>query len=209
VSSVAPSRTLARMKACREAAELSGIATSRTRPERVSRYFALKFRGLARFVVRSTTSTAPATMILPACRGSKNSEGNLGLIDLDHPLQKRAIRIDHGAAQLLRQKPCRLVGHAKLGCKLQRRHAVGMRRHQMRRPEPYLQRQLRAMQNRPGRDRGLATAIGTFIETCPACQRPAALAATARAHKPLRPPPRREKRGATLFVRKLSLELAQ
>jgi hypothetical protein len=49
VSSVAPGRTLARMKARREAAELSGIAASRTRPERVSRYFALNFRGLARF----------------------------------------------------------------------------------------------------------------------------------------------------------------
>src|SRR5689334_17433950 len=68
-----PGRTLARMKACREAAELSGIAASRTRPERVSRYFALNFRGLARFVVRSTTSIAPATMILPACRGSKKA----------------------------------------------------------------------------------------------------------------------------------------
>jgi hypothetical protein len=62
-------------------------------------------------------------MILP------KAERNLGLIDLDHPFKKRAIRIDHRAAQLLRQKPCGLVGHAKLGCKLQRRHAVGMRRH--------------------------------------------------------------------------------
>jgi hypothetical protein len=55
--------------------------------------------------------------------GVIGSEGNLGLIDLDHPFQKRAIRIDHRAAQLLRQKPCRLVGHAKLGCKLQRWNA--------------------------------------------------------------------------------------
>ena len=149
MSSVAPSRTLARMKACREAAELSGIAASRTRPERVSRYFALNFRGLARFVVRSTTSDRAGNNDLAGLSGIEEavigSEGNLGLIDLDHPFQKRAIRIDHRAAQLLRQKPCRLVGHAKLGCKLQRRHAVGMRRHQMRRPEPYLQRQLRAM----------------------------------------------------------------
>src|SRR5258708_35355404 len=128
------------MNACREAAELLGSTASRTRPERVSRYFALSFRGLALFVARSITSTAPAITIFAALAGSKNASfvrnGNLGLVDFGHPFQKRTIRVEHPAAKLLRQKPSGLVGDAKLVRQLQCRHTVGVGCQQVRRPEP-------------------------------------------------------------------------
>ena len=60
------------------------------------------------------------------------AEGNFGLINFDDAFQWFAIRIDHRAPQLLCQQPGGFVGHAKLISQLQRRHAVGMRRHQMR-----------------------------------------------------------------------------
>src|SRR6266567_2695401 len=53
VSSVAPGFTLARTNASIEAAELSGMAARRMRPDRVSRYFARLRLGLAWFVPRS------------------------------------------------------------------------------------------------------------------------------------------------------------
>src|SRR5207237_9428457 len=71
VSSVVPDVTLARTKASIEAAELSGIAARRMRPDRVSRYFARFRLGLAWFVARSITSTAPAIRIVPDFAGSK------------------------------------------------------------------------------------------------------------------------------------------
>ena len=55
-----PDLYVARTNASIEAAELSGMAARRMRPERVSRYFARFRLGLAWFVPRSITSTAPA-----------------------------------------------------------------------------------------------------------------------------------------------------
>src|SRR5437879_5457500 len=54
-----------------EAAELSGIAARRMRPDRVSRYFARFRLGFAWLVPRSITSTAPAMRIFPDFTGSK------------------------------------------------------------------------------------------------------------------------------------------
>src|SRR3984893_18616310 len=71
VSSVVPVFTLARTNASIEAAELSGIAARRMRPDRVSRYFARFRLTLAWFVPRSITSTAPAIRIFPDFTGSK------------------------------------------------------------------------------------------------------------------------------------------
>src|ERR1700746_2134024 len=54
-----------------EAAELSGMAARRMRPDRVSRYFARFRLGLAWLVPRSITSTAPAMRIFADLAGSK------------------------------------------------------------------------------------------------------------------------------------------
>src|SRR5437764_14512150 len=71
VSSVVPGFTLARANASIEAAELSGIAARRMRPDRVSRYFARFRLGFAWLVPRSITSTAPAIRIFPDLAESK------------------------------------------------------------------------------------------------------------------------------------------
>jgi hypothetical protein len=73
------------------------------------------------------------------------AERKLRLVHLDNPFEKIAVGIDHRAPKLLRQKPGRLVGDAELVLQLSRGHAVGMRRHHMRRPEPGRQRQFRPM----------------------------------------------------------------
>src|SRR6266576_3536007 len=71
VSSVVPVFTLARTKVSIDAAELSGMAARRMRPDRVSRYFARFRLGFAWLVPRSITSTAPAMRIFPDLAGSK------------------------------------------------------------------------------------------------------------------------------------------
>ena len=83
---------------------------------------------------------------------------DFGLIDFHDALQRLALRIDHRPPQFLRQQPSGLVGDAELRLDLERRHAVGVGRHQVRGPEPYRQRQLRAVHHGAGRDRSLTTA---------------------------------------------------
>ena len=58
------------------------------------------------------------------------------LIDFDDPFERIAIWINHGSPKLLRQQPGGLVGDPELVLQLPRRHAVGVSRHEMRRPEP-------------------------------------------------------------------------
>ena len=78
------------------------------------------------------------------------AEGDFRLIDFNDAFQRLAIRIKHRAPELLRQQPRSLVGDAKLVLQLQRRHAVGMGRHEMGRPEPRRQRQPGSMHRRAG-----------------------------------------------------------
>src|SRR2546430_8258057 len=213
VSSVVPDFTLARTKASIEAAELSGIAARRMRPDRVSRYFA-RFRfGLAWFVPRSITSTAPSDKDLPGFYGIEKAvvgpERNFGLIDLHHALQRLAVGINHRSSELLRQQPSRLVRDAELGFELNCRHAIRVRRHEMRGPEPHRQRQLRPVHRRPGRDRRLPTAVKAFVGVRPALQQRCPCAATGGADKHLWPTPIEQERRATRLVRKARLKLAQ
>ena len=101
------------------------------------------------------------------------TERNFRLIDLNDPLQWLAIRINHRSPQLLRQKPGCLVGDAELVLQLSRPNAVGMRRHEMRGPEPRRQRQFGTMHRRARRDRGLSATIEAFVQTRSALQHPA------------------------------------
>src|SRR5947209_17500183 len=97
------------------------MAARRMRPDRVSRYFARFRLGFAWVVPRSITSTAPAMRIPGFGRIEKavvGSEGNFGLVDLDHALQRLALGIDHRSSQLLRQQPGGLVCDAELGFEL-------------------------------------------------------------------------------------------
>ena len=136
-------------------------------------------------------------------------EWNFCLIDFDDAFERFAVWIDHGSPQLLRQKPSCLVGEAELIFELPRRHAVGMRRHEMRGPEPRRQRQLGAMHRRARRNRSLASAIETFECVCPALQRHRAAGAAARADKAIPPSPFEQERGAARLVGKSLLELGK
>src|SRR5260370_9427045 len=177
----------------------------------MSRYSAPLRLGLGLPALRSITSTA--TRILPAAPGSKkaaaDAEGNLRLIKLDDAFEKIAVGIDHRAPELLRQQPSRLVGDAELVFQLSRRHAVGMRRHHVRRPEPRRQRQFRPMHRRAGGQRGLATAIEAFEKPRAALQSHGAPLTARGTNKPVRPAPRMQKRRAMRLVGKLLLKLRE
>src|SRR5712672_184938 len=136
-------------------------------------------------------------------------ERNFGLVDLRHALQRLALRIDHRSSELLRQQPSSLVRDAELGLELDCRHAIGVRGHEVRGPEPHRQRQLGPVHRRPGGERRLATAIKAFVGVRPALQQYCAPAATGGADKPLWPTPLEQERRATPLVRKARLKLAQ
>src|ERR1700730_17090730 len=169
VSSVVPVFTLARTNASIEAAELSGIAARRMRPDRVSRYFAPFRLGLAWRVPRSITSTAPAMRIFPDLSESKKLLSARKGISVwststtpSSGSRRRSI-IDHRSPELLRQQPGGLVRGAELGLELNCRHAIRVRCHEVRGPEPHRQRQLVPVHRRSGRDRRLATAVKAFV----------------------------------------------
>ena len=134
-------------------------------------------------------------------------EADFSLIDFDDAFQWFAIRLDHRAPELLRQQPSGFVGHAEFVLQLQRRHAVGMRRHHMRRPEPCRQRQFGAMYHGAGGDRGLPPAIKTFVQTRATFQHGRAALAAGGADKTFRLATLEQKGGATGFVGKRFLKL--
>ena len=113
-------------------------------------------------------------------------EWNFRLIDFDHSFERFAVRINHRAPELLRQQPGSLVSEAELIFELPRRHAIGMRRHEMRCPEPSRERQLGAVHRRARRYRSLATAIEAFKCMGTALQRRSAASTAARTDKTLR-----------------------
>ncbi len=136
-------------------------------------------------------------------------EGDFRLIDFNHALQRLPVWIEHRAPELLRQQPSGLVGDAKLVLQLQRRHAVGMGRHEMRGPEPRRQRQSGSMHRRAGGDRSLPPTIEAFIQSRPALQRGKAAFAASRTDKTIRSASAEQEGSATRFVREGFLELGK
>src|ERR1019366_6325255 len=101
-----------------------------------------------------------------------------------------------------------LVGaEAELALELQRRNAVGMCGHEIGRPEPDGQRQLRAMQDRPRRDRGLLAAGGALKGEGLAAVRPSLFVGTGRTAKARRPAGLEQPSGAGGLVGKAMLEV--
>ena len=137
------------------------------------------------------------------------AERDFRLIDLDDPFERLPVRIDHRSPQLLCQQPGGLVGEAELILQLPRRHPVGMRRHQMRGPKPNRQRELRAMHHGPCRDRGLTTAVETFVRVRPALQCRRTAATARRADEAARPAPFEQECRAGRLVGKRFLELRE
>ena len=100
-----------------------------------------------------------------------------------------------------------LVGDAELVLQLPRRHAVGMRRHEMRGPEPCRQRQLGAMHRRARDDRSLTFASKAFVCVRAALQCRCATLATAGTDKTVGPTPLQQESRATRLVGKRLLKL--
>ena len=80
---------------------------------------------------------------------------HVGFVDLDLVLQRFPVRSHHGPAELVQERPGRLVTDPELTLQLDRRQPGRMGRHEAGRPEPYRQRQPRTMQNRPRSQGGL------------------------------------------------------
>src|SRR5205085_4097370 len=119
-------------------------------------------------------------------------------------------RLPPESAQLGAQHPGGAVGaEAELVLQLQRRDAVGVRRHQERRPEPDRQRQLAGMHDRAGSHRGLTTAVGAFVSESFGLQQPSSAAAVTRADKPFRPTTLEKVLRTRAFRRKTPLEFDQ
>src|SRR6266487_6414697 len=138
------------------------------------------------------------------------TERNDRLIRLDEAAQRLALRIDHGPAQLGAQHPAGSVrAEAELALELQRRNAIGVRRHQERSPEPGGQRQLAGMHDRAGRHRGLTAAAGTLIGEGLGLQQPGSALAATGADKPFRPTALEEVFRTRALRRKTTLELDQ
>lgn len=149
----------------------------------------------------------------PSVAGFKKTiagpEWNFRLIDFDDSFERFAVRIDHRAPELLRQQPGRFIGEAKLIFELPRRHAIGMRRHEMCGPEPCRQRQLGAVHRRARRYRSLATAIEAFECMGSALQRHGAASAAARTDKTVRPSPLEQERRAGRVIGEGQLKLVE
>ena len=136
MSNVALGFTLARTKASIELAELSAITARRSRPERdLASSSRLGFAcGPIDQLDRAGDEDLPGGPGLE--KGVADAKGNFRLIHFNDSFEKVAVGIDHRAPQLLRHQPSRLVSDAELVFQLPCRHAVGMGRHHMRRPEP-------------------------------------------------------------------------
>ncbi len=138
------------------------------------------------------------------------TKGHLGLVDLDDAFQRIAVRIDHRAPQLLLQQPSGLVGaDPQLPHQLPRRHPVGMRRHQMGRPEPHGQRQFGSMHHRTGSRRRLVAAVPTCVGVGPTGQQDRVSATAFWAGKPVWPPAIHQQTDAAFLVRKPCLKFEE
>src|SRR5512132_4401742 len=195
-----PGATLAAMKPCSEGAEKSVISARRMRPG-------------APFA----TSTAPATSILPwwlrppppATGSSLVRKGISVSSTSSRPASGRAARRDHGPAKFGAQEPRRLVGaEAELVAELQCRNGVGMRGHEIGRPEPGRQRQLRTVHNGTRGDRGLLAAGGTLEGEGLSAMRPSLLMGAGRTAE-ARPTRGEQPSRAGGFIRVASLKVAE
>lgn len=96
---------------------------------------------------------------LPAASQPVLEAANEALIDLDRSGQRCAFRINHCAAQLVQHHPRGLVAlDSELALELNRRDARGSGSHQVRGPEPQVQRRPGAMKDGTGGQRDLVAA---------------------------------------------------
>ena len=138
------------------------------------------------------------------------AQGDGRLVDFHQAGEPRAAGRHHSPAQLGAQQPGRLVrSQPQLRLQLQGGDAVGMSGHQIRRPEPDGQRQLRAVHHCAGGNRGLPAAAGALPGERLGRKLPALAVSARRAAEPVRPARLRQIPGTRTLVRKAALKLDQ
>ncbi len=96
--------------------------------------------------------------------------------------------MNHPLAKPVQNVPCILrAAYSKLPLKLQGTDSRRVCRHKVRRPKPFLNRNVGAVQNRAGRGRRLSSALLTFKDLPPTVE-PSLPAGALRAHKTVGPP---------------------
>ena len=135
-------------------------------------------------------------------------QGDRRLVELHQAIERCTSRGDHRPAQLGAEQPGRLVrSQPQLRLQLQGGDAVGVGGHQVRRPEPDGERQLRAVHHRAGGHRGLPGAGGALPGERLGRELPALRVPARRAAEPVRPAQLCKIRGTRRLVRKATLKL--
>ena len=142
--------------------------------------------------------------------GTSSLLSYLAFVDLDHSLQGRTVRINHGLTEPVQQEPSALVRtNAELRLKLQRRDAVRIRRDEMSSKEPSAERQTRSVHDGSRRYRNLLMALGALPMVGLGFQPPALLTLTMRTAKAVWLPLLRQILSAGGVVKKHRQELLQ
>ena len=138
------------------------------------------------------------------------AKGDRSLVNLHQAGERLTLGIDHRSAELLEQQPSHLVAaHPELPPQLPGGDAVLMRRHEPPGQEPELERQVAAVQDRPGGHRGLPAASRALDQPRAAIQLPALVVPTPGAAEPLRPALLEQPASAGRVIGKLRRELRQ
>src|SRR5512147_1254697 len=134
--------------------------------------------------------------------------GDRCLVDLHQAGQQGTSRGDHRPAQLGGEQPSRLVrSQSQLSLQLQGGDAVGVGGHQIRRPEPDGELELRGVHHRAGGHRGLPPAGGALPGEGLARQLPALALPAGRTAEAVRPAHPRQILSTRPLIREAALKL--
>jgi len=134
-------------------------------------------------------------------------ERHFRLVDLDHAIERIAIRIDHRPPQLLFQQPSCPIGDAELPGHLPRRHPIGMRRHQVGGTEPRPKRKAGPMHDGSGGRRRLRPTVPARESVGAAGQAGGVLRTAFRANEATRPSSIHQQPVTAILVGKPYLEV--
>ena len=151
----------------------------------------------------------PALVAAPARRrlGALETIGNARLVRLHVHDQRKPVGGVHRPADLVHQRPGRLVApQAQMALELQSRHPVRVRSHDVDGPMPASQRHVRAVHERPGRRRGLLPAVAALVDAARPLEPDRVPAPAVRANEAVRPSAPEEILRASFVVREHPLE---
>src|SRR6516225_2220720 len=134
-----------------------------------------------------------------AAAGRIAAAADEGFVGFQKAAQRTRRILAQSMAQLVRHRPCRLIGHAQLALEKLRRDAALVAAHKVGGEKPLRESGARAMKHRPRRRRFLAMASSTFIDPRPRLEPPSLATAAPGTDKPARPPQPRQVLDAPLL----------